>query len=290
MLLTACGSLQRELETLPEVRAVGEIGELVVVRLLVDPLDLRPDPTRDPGKQGHEDGEQHEKEALEHPADPEQRALRVPLDRVVRLDDGRGATPAGCADRRERLEHLRPRERARRTPVRGPADDDPVRCFCRKWALAGAPDELVVRRVGHQAVAADERDTERVVRDEMQPEQVVELALARRGDSAGEVVGFHLRAEHGLCDEARLLRRSLLGLSHRETAHDDEDQRRGEGERDREDDGEAQDETRRPFDREQSLRVRAATCEWHQRFGLPRIGPRRSSSVCCTVPAGSSIT
>ena len=99
VLLAGTCSLEREVEALAQVRAVGEVRELVVVRLLVNPLDLRPDAPRHAGKERHEHHEEHEEKPFEDAAHPEERALRVPLDRLVRLDDGgRAAVACGASD------------------------------------------------------------------------------------------------------------------------------------------------------------------------------------------------
>ena len=285
----ALSPAERECEPLAKMGPVGKVRELVVVGLTVDAVDLGTDPARDPTEQRHEDDEEHEQQRLEHASYPQQRLLGVPLDGLVRLDDRSGAARAGAAaDRGERLEHLRPRGGAGHALRGRSAHDRATGRLPGERPGRATPDELVIGGVRHEPVRANERDAERVVRDEVGAEEPVQLAPALRGDAPSEVARCHFRAQKRGGDEACLPRRGPLRLGHREAADDDEDERSGERERQREDDGEAQHEARRSLDREEPLLSLTATGERHQRFGLPRIGPRIVSTVSSSVPTGSS--
>ena len=83
------------------------------------------------------------------------------------------------------------------------------------------------------AVASDEGHPQRVVRDQVCPKDRIELAATSRRDRPVEVARADLVPKERRGNKACLASRRLLGLRDREASDDYEDQRRGQGERDR---------------------------------------------------------
>ena len=101
----AGGELGRLGHARAEAHAVRQARQVVVERLVADPLDLARDPAGDPGKQRHEQGEEREQDDLEDAGDRQERVVGLARDRRVVLVDGDRQVRPVESHRHDRAQH-----------------------------------------------------------------------------------------------------------------------------------------------------------------------------------------